>query len=84
MHSLSNLKHLPNLRLYYFRRYYAYVLCPKGSNCKDKCSGKVLFNLGDQSSNNCKFFEPFKLAQKAWETFKLDKVDWICHLGHTT
>ena len=58
------------------------VFCPKGKNCKDKCDEKVLFNLGDQSSNKCKYFEPSELDQKARDTFKFDKVVWICHLGH--
>ena len=36
-----------------------------------------MFNLGDQSSNKCKYFEPSELARRARETFKLDKVDWL-------
>ena len=54
------------------------------SNCNDKCGEKVLFTLGDQSFNKCKFFEPSEFARTAWETFKLDKVDWLCGSGHTT
>ena len=55
--------------------------CPKGKQCENKCGEKVLFSLGDQSSNKCKYFEPSELSLKAQETFKLDKVDWICHSG---
>ena len=52
------------------------------SKCKDKCGERGLFNLGDKTSNKCKYFEPSELDQKAWDAFKFDKVDWICHLGH--
>ena len=58
------------------------VKCPKGKYCKDKCGEKVLFNLGDQCSNKCKYLESSELAWRAQETFKLDKVGWICHLSH--
>ena len=47
------------------------------SKYKDKFGWIVLFNLGDQSSNKCKYFEPSEPAQ-------FDKVDWICNAGHTT
>ena len=44
---------------------------------------KKIFKLGDQSSNKCNFFEPSELAQTSRKTFKLDKVDWLCGMGHT-
>ena len=59
------------------------VFCLKRAKCKDKCGEKVLFNLGDQTSNKCKYFEPSELVRKGRETFKMDKVDWICNEGHT-
>ena len=42
----------------------------------------VLFSLGDQQANKYKYFEPSELALRAQDTFKLDKVDWMCHFGH--
>ena len=60
------------------------VLCPQGFKCKNKCDEKNLFNIGDQSSNKCKFVYPTELARKAQETYKLDKVDWLCGEGHIT
>ena len=59
------------------------IKCPKGKHCENKCGEKVLFSLGDQASNKCKYFEPFELARRGRETFKSDKVDWICSSGHT-
>ena len=50
------------------------VLRPKGSKCKDEFGERVLFNLSDQTSNKCKYFEPFEIAWRGQETFELDKV----------
>ena len=47
-------------------------------HCENKCGEKVLFSLGDQQANKCKYFEP-----RGRETYKLNKVDWICSSGHT-
>ena len=58
------------------------VECPKGKYCENKCGQKVLFSLGDQVSNKCKYFEPSELALNARDTFKLDMVDWIGGSGH--
>ena len=58
------------------------VECPKGKNCESKCGEKVLFSLGDQQANKCRYFEPSELVRKARETFKLDKVDWLCSNSH--
>ena len=43
------------------------VECPKGKHCENKCGEKVLFSLGDQTSNKCKYFEPSELAQRDQE-----------------
>ena len=51
--------------------------CPKGCKCENRCDEKTLFDLGDQSYNKCKYFEPSELAQRAQETFKLDLVDYF-------
>ena len=51
------------------------VECPKGNNCESKGGEKVLFFLGDQESNRCRYFEPSELVQTAWETYELDKVE---------
>ena len=51
------------------------VECPKGNNCESKCGEKVLFSLGDQASNRCRYFEPSELVRTARETYKLDKVE---------
>ena len=58
------------------------VQSPKGGSCENRCGGDILFNLGDQSSNRCKFFDPSEVARKAREAFKLYKVDWLCGSGH--
>ena len=57
------------------------VECPKGNNCESKCGEKILFSLGDQASNRCRYFEPSELIRTARETYKLDKVDWLCING---
>ena len=55
------------------------VRCPKGKQCENKCGEKVLFSLGDQGSNKCRYFEPTELARWGWEIYK---VEWICSNGH--
>ena len=69
---------------YYFRGFKgsSFVKCPKGKHCNDNCGENFWLNSSDQSSNKCKNFEPSELSRKARETFKFEKVDWICHLGH--
>ena len=54
------------------------VECPKGKNCEDKCGENILFSLGDQESNKCRYFEPAEIDRMARETYKLDRVDWLC------
>ena len=58
------------------------VECPKGNNCENKCGENILFSLGDQESNQCRYFEPSEIIRTARETYKLDKVDWLCSNGH--
>ena len=57
------------------------VECPKGNNCENKCGENILFSLGDQESNQCRYFEPSEIIRTARETYKLDKVDWLCSNG---
>ena len=58
------------------------VECPKGKNCEDKCGENILFSLGNQESNKCRYFKPSELVRVARETYKLDRVDWLCHNNH--
>ena len=58
------------------------VECPKGNNCESKCGENILFSLGDQESNQCRYFEPSEIIRTARETYKLNKVDWLCSNGH--
>ena len=58
------------------------VECPKGNNCENKCGENILFSLGDQESNQCRYIEPSEIIRTARETYKLDKVDWLCSNGH--
>ena len=46
-----------------------------------KCGERVLFSLDDQTSNNVQRLS--ELVQRGREPFKLDKVDWLCSIGHT-
>ena len=54
----------------------------KGNNCESKYGENILFSLGDQESNKCRYFEPSEIIRTARETYKLDKVDWLCSNGH--
>ena len=51
------------------------VECPKGKNCEDKCGENILFSLGDQESNKCRYFKPSEIVRVARETYKLDRVE---------
>ena len=55
---------------------------PKEYNCESKCGENILFSLGDQESNKCRYFEPSEIIRTARETYKMDKVDWLCSNGH--
>ena len=37
----------------------------KGKECESKCGdNEIVFNLADQASNKCKYFEPSSLAME--------------------
>ena len=58
------------------------VECPKGKNCEDKCGENILFSLGDQESSMCRYFKPSEIIRMARETYKLDRVNWLCSNNH--
>ena len=58
------------------------VECPKGKNCEDKCGENILFSLGNQESNKCRYFKPSEIVRVARETYKLDRADWLCSNNH--
>ena len=55
----------------------------KGKDCESKYGDSdILFNLADQASNNCKFFETSSLAMECRSPYKLDQYPWSCSNGH--
>ena len=53
----------------------------KGKDCESKC-GDMVFNLADQASNTCKYFEIPSLALECRRRYKLDQYPWSCSNGH--
>ena len=41
-----------------------------------------MFSLGDQESSTCRYFKPSEIVRMARETYKLDRVDWVCSNNH--
>ena len=55
----------------------------KGKECESKCGdNSTVFNLADQASNKCKYFEPSSLAMEGKRRYKLDQHPWICSNNH--
>ena len=55
----------------------------KGKECESKCGdNSTVFNLADQVSNKCKYFEPSSLAMEGKMRYKLDQLPWICSNDH--
>ena len=55
----------------------------KGKECESKCGdNSILFNLADQASNKCKYFETSSLAMECKRRYKLDQYPWSCTNGH--
>ena len=55
----------------------------KGKDCESKCGdNSIMFNLADQASNNCKYFETSSLAMECRRRYKLDQYPWSCSNGH--
>ena len=52
--------------------------CKEGKDCPSKCKDKdIIFNLGDQGSNQCQDFEP-----EGRKRYKLDQDQWTCSNNH--
>ena len=55
----------------------------KGKDCESKCGdSNMAFNLADQASNKCKYFEIPSLALECRRRYKLDQHPWSCSNGH--
>ena len=55
----------------------------KGKECESKCGdNSTVFNLADQVSNKCKYFEPSSLAMEGKRRYKLDQHPWSCSNNH--
>ena len=59
------------------------VRCKEGKDCPSKCKDKeIIFNLGDQASNQCAHFELSSLVTEGRKRYKLDRDQWICSNNH--
>ena len=55
----------------------------KGKDCESKCGDtNMVFNLADQASNKCKYFEIPSLALECRRRYRLDQYPWSCSSGH--
>ena len=57
--------------------------CKEGKDCPSKCKDKdIIFNLGDQGSNQCPDFKLSTLVSEARKRYKLDQGQWTCSNNH--
>ena len=59
------------------------VRCKEGKDCPSKCKDKdIIFNIGDQGSNQCTDFELLSLVTEGRKRYKLDQNQWMCSNKH--
>ena len=57
--------------------------CKEGKDCPSKCKdNEIIYNLGDQGSNECPGFKLPALVSEARTRYKLDQGQWSCSNNH--
>ena len=57
--------------------------CKERKDCLSKCKdNEIIFNLGDQASNQCTDFELSSLVTEGRKRYKLDRDQGICSNNH--
>ena len=57
--------------------------CKEGKDCPSKCKdNEIIYNLGDQASNQCTDFELSSLVTEGRKRYKLDRDQWFCSNNH--
>ena len=85
IHNLLKLSNLLMAFLVFFQEVGGsiFVRCKEGKDCPSKCKDKeIIFNLGDQGSNQCPDFKLSTLVSEARKRYKLDQGQWTCSNNH--